>query len=555
MKTFIPDTKFVIGISSLLFIPTFVAYILYRIIPIQNVNPLSIVSVTASINTTLWILVVLQIFLNYPIIRKYSIRNVVQFNLLLILIYVSTFKILIKALSLKGTPLPGSDIRGDLLSIYGLGKVAEDNFWSGGNRPGGSYPPLWPSLIGNFARILDVNVLYLFKPAEFIVLIISPVLILYIWRLVLGDWMALVVTINQTLAFNFDYKTLTLNLVIPLLIYIILKAKDITIRNSNVSFLYGLALGLISLSYFGYLYWLIPFLIVVSFLVLISKDRAKFLDCSTYLYIGLGVGLGPAIFMRTTENVYLYYTGVFGVLLILFLLRESKKIKVIFHFFINVVILIGLIGALFKFRAGDTWVGGGVEKNDPTVGAILKLEGVGLILFFALLLGTYLIIQYKKDFTVIVILTGIYLSSAVFMYFIASQMQVTSRVDLWPRAQEVQGYALNLIFLIITLYICDIVLNEPNLKKYLEFSNKNLYYLVSFILFILGSYLVSSLGASAHRSMPYHAFNPAWYAHQGCSNPHEDPMLSKVFETYPDIQAFLRENCSSVDWPVIPKKN
>jgi hypothetical protein len=555
MKTFIPDTKFVIGISSLLFIPTFVAYILYRIIPIQNVNPLSIVSVTASINTTLWIFVILQIFINYPIIRKYSIRNVVQFNLLLILIYVSTFKILIKALSLKGTPLPGSDIRGDLLTIYGLAKVAEDNFWSGGNRPGGSYPPLWPSLIGNFARILDVNVLYLFKPAEFIVLIISPVLILFIWRLVLGDWMALVVTINQTLAFNFDYKTLTLNLVIPLLIYIILKAKDLTIRNSNVSFLYGLALGLISLSYFGYLYWLIPFLIVVSFLVLISKDRAKFVDFSTYLYIGLGVGLGPAIFMRTTENVYLYYTGVFGVLLILFLLRESKKIKVIFHYFINVVVLIGLIGALVKFRADDTWVVGGVEKNDPTVGAILNLVGVGLIPFFALLLGIYLIIQYKKDFTVIIILTGIYLSSSVFMYFIASQMQVTSRVDLWPRAQEVQGYALNLIFLIIALYICDIVLNEPNLKKYLEFSNKNRYYLVSFILFILGSYLVSSLGASAHRSMPYHAFNPAWYAHQGCSNPHEDPMLSKVFETYPDIQAFLRENCSSVDWPVIPKKN
>ena len=555
MKTFIPDTKFVIGISSLLFIPTFVAYILYRIIPIQNVNPLSIVSVTASINTILWIFVILQIFINYPIIRKYSIRNVVQFNLLLILIYVSTFKILIKALSLKGTPLPGSDIRGDLLTIYGLAKVAENNFWSAGNWPGGSYPPLWPSLIGNFARILDVNALYLFKPAEFIVLIISPVLTLFIWRLVLGDWMALVVTINQTLASNFNYKTLTLNLVIPLLIYIILKAKDITIRNSNVSFLYGLALGLISLSYFGYLYWLIPFLIVVSFLVLISKDRAKFLDCSTYLYIGLGVGLGPAIFIRTTENLYSYYLIVFSVLLILLLVRKSKKSKVVFNYLFNVGILIGLTGAFFKFRADDTWVEGGVEKNDPTVSSIVNLGGINLILFFTLLLGIYLIIQYKKDFTVIVILTGIYLSSAVFMYFIASQMQVTSRVDLWPRAQELQGYALNLIFLITTLYICDIVLNEPNLKKYLEFSNKNRYYLVSFILFILGSYLVSSLGASAHRSMPYHAFNPAWYAHQGCSNPHEDPMLSKVFETYPDIQGFLRDNCSSVDWPVIPNKN
>ena len=114
IKTFPLDSKLVVGISSLVLIPTFFAYILYRNIPIQNVNPLSIVSVTASINAILWILVILQIFLNYSLIRKYSFRTIVQFNLFLILIYISTFKILIKAFSLKGTPLPGSDIRGDL---------------------------------------------------------------------------------------------------------------------------------------------------------------------------------------------------------------------------------------------------------------------------------------------------------------------------------------------------------------------------------------------------------------------------------------------------------
>ena len=550
IKTFPLDSKLVVGISSLVLIPTFFAYILYRNIPIQNVNPLSIVSVTASINAILWILVILQIFLNYSLIRKYSFRTIVQFNLFLILIYISTFKILIKAFSLKGTPLPGSDIRGDLLAIFGLAKVAKDNFWSGG-----SYPPLWPSLIGNFARILDVNVLYLFKPAEFIVLIVSPVLVLYIWRLVLGDWMALVVTINQILTFNFDYKTLTLNLMLPLLIYIIVKARDVSIKNSNVSIYYGLALGIISLTYYGYLYWLIPLLAVITLLLLISRDSEKYLDQSTYLYLGLGLGLGPVIYKQTIDNVYLYYVFIFGIFLILFLLRNSKKIKVVFNYFINGVILIGLIGAFFKFRARDTWVEGGVEKNDPTVSSIVNLGGINLILFFALLLGIYLIVQYEKDFTVIIILTGIYLSSAIFMYFIASQMQVTSRVDLWPRAGEVQGYALNLIFLIIVLYICDIILNDVNFKKYLELSKQKFYYLVSFTLFVLGSYLVGSLGASAHRSMPYHAFNAAWYAHQGCSNPHEDPMLSKVFETYPDVQEFLRENCSSVDWPVIPNKN
>jgi hypothetical protein len=55
--------------------------------------------------------------------------------------------------------------------------------------------------------------------------------------------------------------------------------------------------------------------------------------------------------------------------------------------------------------------------------------------------------------------------------------------------------------------------------------------------------------------MPYHAFTGAWFAHQGCSNPHEDPMLSKVFENNADIQEFLRQNCPNVSWPAIPKTN
>jgi hypothetical protein len=539
-----------VSIFTLLFVPTILAFVLYRIIPIQNVNPISIVSATASINAILWILVILQIFINYPLVKKYSITIIAEFNLFLVLVYVTAFKILIKALSLKGTPLPGSDIRGDLLTILKLANKAESEFWSGGN-----YPPVWPSLIGNIARILGMNPLYLFKPAEFIVLILSPIFVLYTWRLILNKWMSLIITINQTLVSDFNYKSLTLNLVIPLLIYVAVKVRDISSIKLFKFFIYGLLLGFISLTYFGYLYWIIPMLTVISLMLLVSKDREKYLDRHTYLYLGLGAGLGPVIYFRITENLYSYYLLIFGTVLLFLVLHDFRKLRFLSHLFFNVGLFLGLLVAFFTYRAGDAWVEGGIEKNDPTVNPIINLSGIGLLLFLALVLGVYLIIKFKKDFTVIIILTGIYLSSTIYMYFIASQMQVTSRVDLWPRAQEVQGYALNIIFLIITLFVIEVVLNESKFKKYLEFSKQNTYYLTSFILLILGSYLVGSLGASAHRSMPYHAFNPAWFAHQGCSNPHEDPMLSKVFETYPDIQAFLRENCSSVDWPVIPKKN
>jgi hypothetical protein len=175
-----------------------------------------------------------------------------------------------------------------------------------------------------------------------------------------------------------------------------------------------------------------------------------------------------------------------------------------------------------------------------------------LAIFLLVIFAFLILILLKKDITIILILIAIYLSSATFMYFIASQMQITSRVDLWPRALEVQGYALILIFLFLFLFLIEGLITENNLIKYLNLSHINLFYLMTFILFFIGSYLVSSLGSTTHASMPYHSFTGAWYAHQGCSNPHEDPMLSKVFESNPDIQNFLRENCSAVNWPPIP---
>jgi hypothetical protein len=547
----ITNLKFdLIQISTLISLPVAIAYFFYQVIPIQNGNPLSIVSVTATINLILWTLIILQVILNYPLIKKFSLKIIVEINLFLILIYVITFKILIKALSLKGTPLPGSDIRGDLLEIVNWAKVAERQYWSGG-----TYPPLWPTLIGNIARIFEVPVLSVFKPAEFVVLIITPILVLFAWRLTLKPWMALIITINQTLLFSFDYKTLTLNLLIPVIIFIIIEVKK-DVKNSFFKFfILGFLTGIISLMYFGYLYWLIPFLMVSILIMTFSKNREKYFERNTNLYLGLGAGLGPVVYFRIVENIYLFYLTLFAVCLLSLLFQKYYFLKNLFHSVVTLGIFLGLTVALLWFRAGDTWVEGGIEKNDPTVKSIINLSGVNLILFLLIIVGLYFIILNKKDLSSVFSLVGLYVSATIFMYLIASQMQVTLRVDLWPRALEVQGYSLNLVILIIFLFVIELIVTRYNLRSYLDFNNQNIFYLISFILFLSASYLVSSLGSSAHSSMPYHSFTGAWFAHQGCTNPHEDPMLSKVFEYNPDIQTFLRENCPSADWPVIPKIN
>jgi hypothetical protein len=539
-----------IQISTLISLPVAIAYFFYQVIPIQNVNPLSIVSVTAIINLILWTLIILQVILNYPLIKKFSLKIIVEINLFLILIYVITFKILIKALSLKGTPLPGSDIRGDLLAIVNWAKIAERQYWSGG-----IYPPLWPTLIGNIARIFEVHVLSVFKPAEFVVFVITPILVLFAWRLTLKPWMALVITINQTLLFSFDYKTLTLNLLIPVIIFIIIEVKKDVKNIFFKFFILGFLTGIISLMYFGYLYWLIPFLMGSILIMTFSKNREKYFERNTNLYLGLGAGLGPVVYFRIVENIYLFYLTLFAVCLLSFLFQKYYFLRNLFHRVVTLGIFLGLTVALLWFRAGDTWVEGGIEKNDPTVRSIINLSGVNLVLFLLIIVGLYFIILNKKDLSSVFSLIGVYVGATIFMYLIASQMQVTLRVDLWPRALEVQGYSLNLIFLIIFLFVIELLVSRYSIRSYIDFNNQNIFYLISFILFLSASYLVSSLGSSSHSSMPYHAFNGAWFAHQGCTNPHEDPMLSKVFEYNPDIQTFLRENCPSADWPVIPKIN
>jgi len=542
-------------IFLLLFVPLFISLIAYRIIPIENVEPTSIVSATSAINAILWTLIVTQVIINYPLIRNYSLNLVLQINLLFILIYVSAVKILIKALSLKGTPLPGSDIRGDLLNIVNLAKIAQRQYWSGGPNfifPEGGYPPVWPSLIGNIAGLLDRHVLSIFKPAEFLLLLISPVIVLYIWRLILENWMALVVATSQTLIYDFSYKTITLNVLIPGLIFIVLKIKD---SSPNKVFIYGIFLGVVSMTYFGYIYWLIPLMLTIIPLILFSKDREKYINLHTHLYLGLGIGLGPVIYFRVTSEIAFYYFILFVVYLLLFLFKNNKSILRIILSFTTLGMFLGLLWALFYFRTLDSWIYDDIDKKDPTVDSIISLNGMGIFIFLAIIIGLYFIIEQKNQISTLFMLVGIYISSSIFMYFIASQMQITGRVDLWPRSLEVQQISLTLIYLLLFLFIFDKFHKEKLINKFFEPNSRNYFYLTSFGLFILGSFLVSSLGSHAHASMPYHAFNAAWFAHQGCSNPHEDPMLAKVFESNPDIQEFLRENCSSVVWAEIPKIN
>jgi hypothetical protein len=540
----------IIDFLRLTLFPLILAILFYYIIPVSNFEPISIISVTASINLIIWIFIIFQIFFTLGCLYLRKFKFILNFNLYLTWVYVLAIKLLIDGLSLKGTPLPKSDIRGDLLANVQLAQRAETNYWSGSG-----YPPLWPSLIGNLARVFNVHVLSVFKPIEFMLLLVSPFLVYLCWKLVVKKWIALIVTIQLMLITSFNYKNIVLNLLIPLIIYIMKQSYFQDENNLRIRFrqlFYGILLGFISLLYYGHIYWLTPFMIIVLISCLFSTKRLNLLELMNYFGLGLGLFLGPIIYHMAESQIPQFYVLIIISIIFLEFGRRYFKLFKYIHIFISMVVAFILFEVFFLYRINDTWSDGGIVENNPTMNPILSLEKFNLLLLGLLIFLIFKFLVDKDLSIIILIVLGIYLSSTIFMYLIASQMQVSRRVDLWPRAQEIQNYSIDLIFLFILLFIVDTLAKKYNLENFISTASSAILLPTIFGLVLIGSYLVSTLGGQAYYSMPYHAFNGAWYAHQGCSNPNKDPMLAKVFENYPDIQDFLRAKCSSVTWEKTP---
>ena len=539
---------YIIDIVVLILIPIILGYILYSIIPINNFEPLSVVSVTSSVNLLIWIGIIIQILVSIYLFKNKNLEQLLNFNLYISLIYITTTKLLIEGLALKGTPLPDSDIRGDLLAMVQLAQNAEKNLWSGSG-----YPPVWPTLIGNIARIFDLHVLAIFKPAELILLAVAPFLFFLIWKLILKSWMALTITIFQTLITSFNYKNLALNILIPVIIFVIISAVNQTNINIKIRLkylIYGFFIGLISLMYFGYLYWLTPFLILLTVLSFFSKNRSLLVELQLLVFLGIALAIIPIIYPLTKLNLWNLYLVI--LITILFLITNSRlKGRNLINFGGNILIIFVLLIILFNYRANDEWFEGGIEQNNPTLNPILPFDNykVVFILFFLYLIFRF--VSKKEYFIYLQILIAIYLSSIFFMYLIASQMQVSKKVDLWPRATEVQSYVLSITSILIIILVLENIFDKISIPASYDENPVRIQFIYFFAMLIIGSYFVSNLGNQTYSAMPINTFNGAWYAHQGCSNPHEDPMLARVFENYQDIQKFLRLNCSSVNWPEV----
>lgn len=550
---------------SYFLIPVFsilLSYFFYKLIPIDNFSEISIVSATASIQAFLWSSYLILIGIIY--FRSRNTDGILILNM--ILMYILTLIISVNlsatAMSLKGTPLASGDIRGDLLGMVDFAQYAKENLWSGDLRASGDfYPPVYTTLIGNVARILNVNAIEIYKPAELILLIIGPIATYFIWKKLTPDWVALIISIYFAVTQNFYFyywKFIPLFVLVPMLILLFNKA--VAVENDKktiiVDHFYGFFVGMLILTYFGNFWWAILLLMLLSVMTFFSENKEYIQKKQTIYYLSASLALiPPTIGSIMGFYISLLYLLILGLIIFNYLVDTYSKFSKYKNYLSASIIPISYLIAFLFLRTNDDWFEGDVASANPTLKSQFNLEGLDflIILLFILLIIISLRITWYKNIAIYLI--GFCTSALIMRYFIASRMQITNKVDLWPRSFELYSYAFSLIVILTILASIETIYQFIKANNYLQYifnSKSNLIYLSAVVLFVIYGSLSNQIGDRIYGSMPINTFNGAWYAHKGCSNPHEDPMLAKVFESRPYIQDFLRENCWGKKWPLVP---
>ena len=541
-----------IPISSIL-----LSYLFYKTILINNFNEMSIVSATASLQVWIWFSYLILIVLFYFGVRKMEFEQLLEYALIYILTIIVSITVSATAMSLKGTPLASGDIRGDLLGMVDFAQYAKEHGWSGDLRASGDfYPPVWTTIVGNLARILNLDAIEIYKPAEFVLLIIGPLATLYIWKKLTPSWVALLISIFFASTQVYYWKNIPLHLLIPLII-ISLKRVSSLIENRKsiiLDHLHGFIIGFLILTYFGNFWWGILLMMCISLVTLFAKSRANFLKRQTIFYLSAGTSLIPPTVGSILEiSIPLLYM-IFIVMIIVNLRIESYSIAKFKNLIIGMLIPISYLIAFITFRTNDDWFEGDVASTNPTLKMPFSFDGVNFIFILLFLIIFVIALQIDWFKSTAIILVGFCISALLMRYFIASRMQVTNLVDLWPRSSELFNYSFNLLILLSVLAVGQVALElfySNNLFDFVKHRTNHILYTFILVMFILFGAISNSLGGRIYGSMPINTFNGAWYAHKGCSNPHEDPMLAKVFETRPYIQDYLRRECWGKKWLLV----
>jgi len=438
-----------------------ISQFLYRVSVINNKSSGSHVSVISGLNFWFWIFSTILVLIVVLKLKEASIESIGYFILHSALGIIVGFNISGALLSLSGTPLTFGDIRGDLGAFVGLAENAKQTGFSGIY-----YPPVYVSIIGNISSLFNLQPIWMFKYFDILILLISPIILKFQYSKFLPNSITLIFVLALNLRSNLDWKNLAFYLFLGqiLLIYknkkVIDSKKDIIINYFN-----GIILGTIVLTYFGHLWWSMLAVFIFS-LVIIFKGKKYYLNQFS-IYLGFFLVMGP-FFLQQKLGINALYILILGLILCLVNLFFTLPSR-ISAYLIPLVIL----SILISFRTNDTWVEGNIQSQNPTVNLFgdLDFSNTFLITFILALIYFYKQEKFQIYRYIPFYIVSLILSAMTMMYYFASRMQVTEKIELWPRAY---GSVLNLfafvviiVFTFVTFELFEKYIDVLQLKKFI----------------------------------------------------------------------------------------
>jgi hypothetical protein len=502
-----------------------------------------------------WLIVFISIFIFIWAKRKFnlSIEKLTTYILYFGIFLNITFVAAANNLALSKVPLPPGDIRGDNGALLSGMMRAQETGWAGN-----AYPPVWLTLVGNIARITDNSVLEIWKPVYLLSVVLLPGLVLLAWRQAFNPLAAAAITFLLTFG-TIEWKgiaNLVMTAMFIAIVYEISKTQDFNFKFNSKLFLYGIFFGLSSLTYFGYLWWSLIAIGVLIFALWFNEKRE-------YLFTKvIDAGLGFALIFGPSQIAPRFgLSGITFLLLVLLIiglrlvLQKNNFLSGALAYLAGLIAPAAVIYTLISSTVSDTWFYPELEINPvPSLGLGFNTTGVFFIL--VTLIGLILAFNDNQYRSAILVLSTTFISSALMMFWFAAQMEITGKVELFPRAGSTFGFAWT-VLAFIGLFA---ILTSSYFYEFIKYIwPKDLSQLNTVVLTLVLILPIAAIHARTLSEVQDGIFpigeNGVWLAYRACDNPHEDPMLAKLFEEQPFIQEFLRENCPKVDWPVIPPIN
>ena len=532
-----------------------VSELLSRIIVIRPRIQVSQISAISAMQIWYWILILL--FIAFSLVLHF-IGKIDPKQIITILLHFSiainvTFIVSATRLALSKVPLPPGDIRGDNGTL--LEYMLDAYYW--GWAPN-HYPPVWPNLVGNIARLTDTSVLEIWKPAYLVSLVVLPGLILLIFRQAFNPLLAAALTFVLTLGV-IEWSSFAKIAFIGLFIVVaqrILHEVSSTYKFDSRIFLYGSLFGLSALTYFGFLWWSLIAITILVVPIWLLKNREfifiRILDAS----LGFLVTFGPSqLGQRLDISFRTELVLILSLIVLRLLSQRNRFISGVIAYTTGIFIIFTPVFIIALTTIKDSWIYDSLENN-PTPNLGIEFNIIGLITYLVLIIGLVLAFKNTQLRIALVVLVAIFMSAAIMMFWFAARLEVTGFVELFPRARG----NFNLSWAIITYIGIYTLVVESDLTSYIrKIWPRNLLKSSQILLILILLFPVAAVHARALSNTQDEIFpvgeNEIWLAYRACDNPAEDPMLAKVFEEKPFVQDFLRENCPNVDWPVIPPIN